>query len=90
VFVSSCIELSVSLGSKTDLHSPSTPELESNSDEICVEVICRDTGIGIPSDIIPRLFQSFTQADARVTREFGGTGLGLAICAKLAKQMGGR
>ncbi|MCB1181891.1 response regulator [bacterium] len=50
----------------------------------------RDTGVGIPEDRKDRIFQSFTQVDASITRQYGGTGLGLAIVKQLVTLMGGQ
>jgi signal transduction histidine kinase/DNA-binding response OmpR family regulator len=54
-----------------------------------VDIAVRDTGIGMTSEQIGKLFQEFTQADASTARKFGGTGLGLAITQKLCRMLGG-
>ncbi|MCE0483543.1 MAG: ATP-binding protein, partial [Methylacidiphilales bacterium] len=54
-----------------------------------VKFVITDTGIGIPTDRMDRLFKPFSQVDASTTRQFGGTGLGLAIAKQLAELMGG-
>lgn len=54
-----------------------------------VRFTVEDSGIGIPGDVLPTLFHSFTQVDASTTRKHGGAGLGLAICQHLVALMGG-
>ncbi|MEZ5417331.1 MAG: ATP-binding protein [Vicinamibacterales bacterium] len=62
-------------------------ERRTTTDEIVVDV--RDTGIGMTSDQMERLFSQFMQADSSATRRYGGTGLGLAISQRLCHLMGG-
>ena len=60
------------------------------ANRLTLDILVRDTGIGIPSEQQAEVFDAFSQADASVTRRFGGTGLGLAIARGMAQLMGGR
>ncbi len=59
------------------------------NEQIKLHFVIQDTGIGIPAQVIPILFDAFTQANGSTTREFGGTGLGLTICKQLVTMMQG-
>lgn len=55
-----------------------------------IQISVSDSGIGIPKDKLCSIFDSFTQAQASTTRQYGGTGLGLAITKRLVERMNGR
>lgn len=62
---------------------------QSNRMNLRIQFEVIDTGIGMSSDQIERLFQSYSQGDETISRKYGGTGLGLAISKNLITLMGG-
>lgn len=57
--------------------------------DVTLRLEVRDTGIGVPANALPQLFDRFTQADNSRSRRYGGSGLGLAICREIVELMGG-
>ncbi len=63
---------------------------DSNTEFSIIEFIFSDTGIGISSQKIGGIFESFSQAESDTTRKYGGTGLGLSISKKLVEKQNGK
>lgn len=76
-------EIVVSLSAHTLVSEPGQPTPCRFTFQVC------DSGIGIPHELIPHLFEPFCQADPSTARRYGGTGLGLAITRRLCQLMGG-
>jgi PAS domain S-box-containing protein len=64
--------------------------IDVTGDEDHVVISIKDSGIGIPAEDMPHLFQKFYRVDNKDTREIGGTGLGLYLSRRLVEIMGGR
>ncbi len=79
------------VGNATKFTSSGSVSLEvlAAPDREGIELIVRDSGIGIPPERLAAVFEPFTQADAGVGLRFGGSGLGLAITRRLVQAMGG-
>ncbi len=60
------------------------------TESVILKVLVKDTGIGLSSPQIERLFSAFQQADTSTSRHYGGTGLGLSINKRLVELMGGK
>jgi heavy metal sensor kinase len=64
-----------------------TITVRENGDRACVEIV--DTGVGIPADAVPRVFDRFFRVDKARSREIGGSGLGLSIARTILAAHGG-
>jgi CheY-like chemotaxis protein/HPt (histidine-containing phosphotransfer) domain-containing protein len=82
-------EVVIHLDARVPANAPAAAHPKDEEGIQTLHFAVQDTGIGIPTDRLPRLFRSFTQADASTTRHYGGTGLGLAISKSLSELMGG-
>jgi len=60
-----------------------------SGEEVILLFTVTDTGVGIPEESLPYIFDSFSQAGSDISRRYGGTGLGLTICKQLVSLQGG-
>jgi signal transduction histidine kinase len=74
----------------TGRHVGSRQQAEGNGDVKLVEFTVVDTGVGIPKEALPVIFEKFHQVDSSETRRYGGVGIGLYIVKKFTGLLGGK
>lgn len=74
---------------KIEVRLEMEPSPIGKEDPCILKLTVSDTGIGISSEKLDKIFESFTQADGSTSRKYGGTGLGLSICKSLASLLEG-
>jgi len=77
------------IGNAAKFTEAGTIELRAAAVDKGVQIAVMDTGVGIPAEALPVIFQRFRQADSSMTRRFGGVGLGLYIVSRLLEMLGG-
>lgn len=78
------------IGNAIKFTDAGTVRLSARAEKQQLLISVQDTGIGIPSDKVETIFQSFEQGDGSTAREYGGTGLGLSITRQLIELHGGK
>ena len=72
------------------VHGPMRPPWQEASPSMYVVIAVADSGVGIPAEKQPAIFQAFTQVDMSDQRRFGGLGMGLTIASRIVTAHGGR